>query len=252
MKLLQTIKGFKLMFSNTGIFHPEHHFKDKKVAVIGAADSAFEKEMGTFIDNFDYIIRINKAPHALSKEKFKHVGSRTDVLYHSFFENTDRGGGGPINWQLYEKQGVQFLVNPNNNISGLKAHLNYYKRNLSDKKTHLLPMSFAKKLRKDFGEWVPTVGYSGLYTVLNSGCKEVYITGFTFFKTPYADDYRDDLQDVKKNDQFIKNQGFHNPDLELKEFMKQLSDHENSETNIIMDDALSSIVNGYKKHLNEK
>lgn len=249
MKILKTLKGLKFFYQKTKKFKPKGHFRNKRVVIIGAADSAFEKENGDYINNFDYIIRVNKAPHSLSPDKYKFIGNRTDVLFHSFFELTE-GGGGVIDWDLYKTQGVKYVVNPNNDLNGKIAHLNYHKRHFHNEITYLLPEPFYKKLKKNFGKWVPTVGYSALYTVLNSGSKEVYITGFTFFKTPYADDYRDDLKDVEKNTQFIKKQGFHNPDLELEQFMKELE--KNKETNVVMDDALYSIVSYHKKDMNGK
>lgn len=249
MKLIKTLKGVKMMAGGAKLFRPREHFKNKRIAVIGAADSAFEKQNGDLIDSYDFIIRLNKAPHSLSPEKYKFIGSRTDVLYHSFFELTE-GGGGVIDWELFQKNGIKYVVNPNHDLKGLIAHLNYYKRHFHKNKTYLLPLSFYKQITKNFGEWIPTVGYSALFTALNSECKEVFITGFTFFKTPYADDYRDDLKDVNKNNQFMKKQGFHNPDLEMEQFIDQLE--KNSDTKVIMDDALMSIVNRYKKSSNGK
>jgi hypothetical protein len=239
MKLLNSIKGLWLMFFSTKIFHPEDVFKGKRVAVIGAADSAFEKENGDYIDTFDVIVRVNKAPHSWSPEKAKFIGSRTDVLFHSFYENSDSGGG-PIDFELYEQQGIQFIVNPNYNIKGLMTHLNYYKRNLNNKITYLLPRRFYEKMIVDFGEIIPTVGYSALYTVLNSKCKEVFITGFTFFKTPYANDYRDHLKDMKANENHLRKQGIHDPDLEFELFKKELNKGEHG--HIKMDARLLEIL----------
>jgi len=226
-------------------FHPEDVFKAKRVAVIGAADSAFEKENGAYIDSFDVIVRVNKAPHSWSPEKAKFIGSRTDVLFHSFYEN-EISGGGPIDIKLYEKQGIKYIVNPNNNLKGLRVHLNYFKRNLNDHVTYLLPKNFYKQMIHNFGRWIPTVGYSGLYSVLHSGCSEIYITGFTFFKTPYANDYRDHLQDLDNNNEHIKNQGLHNPDLEFKEFLRELDEIKAMDTHLILDPTLLKIINNQK------
>lgn len=239
MKLFNSIKGLWLMLFSTKIFHPENVFKGKKVAVIGAADSAFEKENGNYIDSFDVIVRVNKAPHSWSPEKAKFIGSRTDVLFHSFYENTDSGGG-PIDFELYAEQGIQFIVNPNNNIKGLRTHLNYFKRNLNNKITYFLPRRLCKKMTVDFGIIIPTVGYSALYTVLNSKCKEVFITGFTFFKTPYANDYREHLKDKKANENHLKKQGIHDPGLEFILFKKELNKRESG--NINMDARLLGIL----------
>jgi len=233
------------MLFSTKIFHPEDVFKGKRVAVIGAADSAFEKENGVYIDSFDVIVRVNKAPHSWSPEKAKFIGGRTDVLFHSFYENSDSGGG-PIDFELYEQQGIKYIVNPNHNIKGLRTHLNYYKRNLNNNSTYFLARSFSEKITKNLGKWIPTVGFSALHTVLNSKCKEVYITGFTFFKTPYAIDYRNQLTSMEANQKHIKNQGLHNPDLELAQFIKQTESLKNSDIKIILDSALTNIVNNFK------
>jgi len=219
------------MLSSTKIFRPEDVFKGKRVAVIGAADSAFEKENGDYIDSFDVIVRVNKAPHSWSPEKAKFIGRRTDILFHSFYENSDSGGG-PIDFELYEQQGIKYIINPNHNIKGLGTHLNYYKRNLNNKITYLLPRRFYEKMTVDFGKIIPTVGYSALYTVLNSKCKEVFITGFTFFKTPYANDYRDHLKDMKANENHLRKQGIHDPDLEFELFKKELNKRESGHINM--------------------
>lgn len=249
MRIRNTLHGLALMATNTKVFYPNRHFKNKRVAVIGAADSAFEEENGEYLNNFDFIVRVNKAPHSLTPDKHKFIGSRTDVLFHSFFESFKDGGGGPIDWELYREQGIRFVINPHSNPKGLRDHLNFYKRNLNSKTTFLLPPSLYKDLKNSFGDLVPTVGFSSLYAVLSAQCQEVYITGFTFFKTPYADDYRDDLKDVKKNDSFMKKQGFHNPDLELREFIKKLQQVKKM-TKVKMDPALNDIMAHYSKELN--
>ncbi|PRX43496.1 glycosyltransferase family 29 protein [Salegentibacter salegens] len=245
MKLLNTIKGLWLLFFSTKIFHPENVFKGKRVAVIGAADSAFEKENGAYIDSFDLIVRVNKAPHSWSAEKAKFIGNRTDVLFHSFYENLESGGG-PIDLELYAKQGINYIVNPNFNSKGLWTHLNYYKRNLNDNLTYILSRSFSEKNTKNFDKWIPTVGFSALNTILNSKCKEVYITGFTFFKTPYAADYRNQLTDMEANKEHIRDQGLHNPDLELKEFLRNLDEIKAKDTHVILDPMLLQIIKNQK------
>lgn len=245
MKFINSIKGLWFMFSSTKIFHPEDVFKGKRVAVIGAADSAFEKENGEYIDSFDIIVRVNKAPHSWSTEKAKFIGSRTDVLFHSFYENTDSGGG-PIDFELYDQQGIKYIVNPNNNLKGVMVHLNYFKRNLNDKITYLLSKKKYRQLTRNFGEWIPTVGYSALYSVLHSGCSEIYITGFTFFKTPYANDYRDHLQELDENNKHIKIQGIHNPDLEFKEFLREVDEIKGNQTLITLDSRLLKIIKNHK------
>lgn len=248
MNLIPAIKALNLLLLNTKIFRHQKIFRNKRVAVIGAADSAFKEEQGEYINGFDYVIRQNKAILSLTPEKMRYVGNRTDVHFHSFFEN-EQSGGGRIDQELFREQGVKFLVNPISNLEGFRTHYAYFKRNLNKNKTYFLSPLLYQKMTRNFGKWVPTVGFSSLYTVLNSGCEEVYITGFTFFKTPYADNYRDHVKDTVKNDKFMMEQGRHNPDLELKEFIAQLEKAKKSGTKVRLDTALASIV---KNIINER
>jgi hypothetical protein len=91
-----------------------------------------------------------------------------------------------------------------------------------------------------FGELKPTMGYAALWCVLNSDFKEVFITGFTFFKTPYSKGYRDHLLDMNSNALHIKNQGVHDPELEFQEFLKLIKEKRNSQ--VFMDPQLKAII----------
>lgn len=250
MRLWNTIKAILYYFKYVKVFKNTQVLKGKRVVVIGAADSAFAEKNGVYINDFDFILRVNKAPYTLNEEKKLFIGNRTDILFHSFYENSESGGG-PIDFKLYGKQKVKYLINPNNNIKGIRTHLNYFKRNFYNKQTYILGNKFYRKMTLNFNEWTPTVGYSALYTALNSKCSEVYITGFTFFKTPYANDYRDHFKDMEVNNQFIEKQAIHNPDLELMEFIKEYDSAKNRNLNVILDSALQNIVDN-NRQLDEK
>ena len=90
----------------------------------------------------------------------------------------------------------------------------------------------------------PTMGYSAIANVLSAPCKEIYITGFTFFKTPYAAGYRDDLVDMDANKKHIAAQGIHSPEIEFAEFLKMLE--LNKGKKILFDNALQSIVDSHR------
>lgn len=221
MKFLKNLYALFLMISSLKFFNPETEFKGKRVAIIGAADSAFEEKNGDYIDSFDVVVRINKAPHYWSEKKAGYIGKKFTYLFHSYYEN-QYSGGGPVDWDLYDKLGVKKVVNPNNSLRGLNAHLSYYKRNSGKRATYILSKKNHKIITKKMKGFVPTVGYSALKAVLLSECKEVYISGFTFFKTPYAKDYRKELENPEINKQHIINQGIHNPELEFENFKTDL------------------------------
>lgn len=239
VKLLKAISGLFIMPWCIRIFNPDKIFKGKRIAIIGAASSAYEKELGKYIDSFDLVIRINKALTTWKKENEAFIGTKTDILFHSFYEN-NQSGGGPLDFQLYEQRNVQYVVNPNNNSEGWRLNYNFYKKYNLFKITYLLSKAYYQVMAQPFNVLRPTVGYAALYSVLKSPFKEVYITGFTFFKTPYGKGYRDDLVDMEANKRHIKAQGLHDPDIEFREFLRMLET--NKGKSIIMDDTLRAIV----------
>ncbi|PKD16758.1 hypothetical protein APR41_08100 [Salegentibacter salinarum] len=203
------------------IFKPKKIFYNKSVAVVGPADSAYDQENGPIIDTYDYVIRMNKALVTWNPKNEKYLGSKTDILFHNFHENMDSGGGGPLDWNLFNKFGVQYLIQPRFDKNGWQWMFNYFKKYLNTNNAiYMLPYSDYKKISKLFDEYHPTRGFYVLYSALTSQCEEVFITGFTFFKTPYAEGYRDNIRDVKANKMHIQNQGLHNPDLEYEYFLK--------------------------------
>lgn len=239
MKILNTLNGAFLFITGIRIFDPKKVLKDKRVAIVGAADSALQTRNGEFIESYDVIIRVNKALHTWNPRHEVFLGKRTDILFHSFYEN-ESSGGGPISFKTFRDLGMKYLVHPDSSARGLVTHLNFYKRNGKKERTFLLDPFMYRAMNSLFGKWKPTVGFAALYSVLNSPCKEVYITGFTFFKTSYAGGYRDHLKSKEANDRHIEQQGLHNPDLEFSLF-KQLLERHKSGT-IVCDEVLDSLL----------
>ncbi|SKB36645.1 Glycosyltransferase family 29 (sialyltransferase) [Salegentibacter holothuriorum] len=227
------------MFLSLRIFNLKRHLKDKRVAIIGAADSVFDEKNGDYIDSFDVVIRINKSALVWNKENADYLGSKFTYLFHSFYEN-NYSGGGPINFKEFKKLGIQNLVHPNSDSKGLKAHLNFYKRHLKLKKTYILSPRLYKKITKELGCFQPTVGFSAIYSALNTDCKELYLTGFTFFKSPYLPGYRDDLRDTISNKRHIEKQGIHDPDVEFEVFKNLVQNSGNKR--IILDSRLRKLI----------
>lgn len=243
MKLLKSIRALFLMLFSLKILKPQEIFKNKRVAVIGAADSAFNKEMGEYIDGFDIVIRVNKAPHTWNIDKERFIGSRTDIWFHNFFENTDSGGGGPIDFELIKKMNIKFLVNPLNYFEAYRRTFNFYRKYNHSINVYHLPLNFSKIRDRKFGRRLkPTIGFTALYSVLNSECSELYITGFTFWKTPYVKGYRDHVLDLEDNKNHFKKQGIHDADLEYELFKFELNN--TSCKAVKVDDKLREILNG--------
>ncbi len=239
MKLIRTLKGLYFMIHSLKIFKVNESFKNKRIAIVGAADSAFKERNGGYIDSFDIVIRVNKAPYNLDEEKIPFLGSKTNYLFHSFYEN-NFSGGGTIDWELFNRLGIEKLINPNRSFKGLVTHLNFYKRHLQNKVTYIISRKNYKVITNGLEGYIPTIGFSALMLLLNSDCKELYITGFTFFRTPYAEGYRDELSNMKANKDHINKQGIHNPKLEFILFKNAL--YNPKPKNIIFDAELNKII----------
>ncbi|MCB7480617.1 glycosyltransferase family 29 protein [Christiangramia sediminis] len=234
----RSIVGLCLMLLRVKIFKPEKLFTEKSVAIVGPADSAYDMENGFFIDQFDYVIRINKAITTWKSHNEKFLGKRTDVLIHSFLES-DFTGGGPIDFDLFQKHNVKYLVNAKHDITNHRNVFNVYKKYLKWNRIYILQKSMAKKCEELFDGYGPTNGFRAIHMVLNSKPKKVFITGFTFYKTPYADGYRDQLKDMEVNSKHMKERGAHNPEIEFSNFLKLIR---NSDAELIYDSKLKIIV----------
>ncbi len=243
IKIPNSLLGLLLMVFNLRIFSVHSIFKDKTIAIIGPADSAYQEENGKYIDNFDYVIRLNKAIVNWDNTKEKYIGTKTDILIHSFQENVDTGGG-KLDFDLFDEKGVQFVINAKYNYLGLRTIFNFYKKYLSSRKVYVLSKKTYVNCNKYFKNKKPTNGFRALSMVFGGKPKKIFITGFTFFKTPYIDGYRDslgkDLVVLRNNE---KKRGLHDPDYEFQIFLKFLKQ---SNSEIIMDKKLETIVKEQK------
>jgi len=214
--------------------------RGKRVAIVGAANSAYHTGKGAWIDGFDYVIRINRAPYVLQLGEWnKDIGTKTDILFHSFYEN-DRSGGGPLDFSLYDSLQIRYVVNPVADYSGYRVSFNFYKKYLLKRTTFLLPKEIYLRIGKPLRPFKPTIGFCALMSVLETDFSELYITGFTFFRTAFGDGYRDAVKEASQVRKLIKDEGLHDPDLEFEVFSQLLKQHKSR--NINLDTGLSAIL----------
>ncbi len=212
----------------------------KRIAIVGAADSAFNTGKGSYIDEFDIVIRINKAPLLLKGGTWKKdIGSKTDILFHSFFEN-EKSGGGRLDLTLYGELNIRYIVNPISEYKGYRVIYNFYKKYLAHTPVYSLPRKMYLRIITGLGNYTPTIGFCALHAVLQTNFAELYICGFTFFRTPFGEGYRNEMKAPDQVRQFIKSQGLHHPDLEYSVFKELL--HQNSNKRILVDDVLAGIL----------
>jgi hypothetical protein len=169
----------------------------------------------------------------------KDIGTKIDILFHSFFEN-DFSGGGPLDFNLYNQQGIRYVINPIPTYFGWRVTFNFYKKYLLSQVVYYLPAAPYNEVIGAFGKFRPTTGFCALKAAMESDFSELFITGFTFFKTAYGDGYRDALKDVNVNKKYIVDSNIHNPDIEYEQFIAMLK--ENSHKTIFVDRELQQIL----------
>lgn len=238
-KIYRAIYGFILMLRFTKRFDKSILTK-KRIAIVGPASSAINTDRGDFIDAFDFVIRINKSPLVVKEGKFKKdIGSKIDILFHSFFEN-DFSGGGPLDFNLYHQQGIRYVINPIPTYFGWRVTFNFYKKYLLSQVVYYLPAAPYNEVIGAFGKFRPTTGFCALKAAMESDFSELFITGFTFFKTAYGDGYRDALKDVNVNKKYIADSNIHNPDIEYEQFIAMLK--ANPHKTVFVDKELQQIL----------
>jgi hypothetical protein len=233
-------RALPLTATNLRVISLPEMLRGKRVAIVGPASSAYGTNQGGFIDGCDFVIRVNKSAYTVNSGKFaEDIGTRTDILFHSFFEN-ESSGGGRIDIPMYRAQGIRYLVNPRNTWAGLRNTLNFYKKYLVCETTYTLPKQLYATISAPLLPHRPTVGLTALLATMECEFRELYITGFTFYKTPFGSGYRDQIQDAKKAKQFINEQGVHNIDKEFETFRKFMNKHQAKR--IKLDGVLSAIL----------
>lgn len=167
-------------------------FEGKRVAIVGSADSAFKSELGKYIDGFDIVVRINKGVEMID-EYSDRIGSRTDVLFHSFNFIGDVNNISPLTQELWEKHDVKKLV-CGYNISAAETFRNqilqFFYLTRGKVKAYQLDLTDHRKNFDSTAPYYPTNGFIAINTVFNFSPKELYITGITFFRTPHNEKYR--------------------------------------------------------------
>ncbi len=149
-------------------------------------------------------------------------------------------GGGKLDTDMFDRQKVKFLINPRNNFKGLRNSFNFYKKYNKAYTTYTLPSKFYRKINDMVGSFKPTIGFTTLATLIQTDFKELYITGFTFYKTPFGPGYRDELNTTEKITNYIAETGVHDIELEFAQFKNLIKNAKGK--NIKMDGQLEKIL----------
>lgn len=237
MVLLPIYYAFYAIRNRTTRMFDDSFYERKRVIVIGPAETALNYLPGPEIDAFDIIVRINKSAASLDSLT-KKIGTRTDVLYHCCYEDP-KTGGGPIPMLKLRAQRNSAVIYTYHEVT---TEHNFYRASCKYPELPLYrtPKNLYKQLKTTYKARMPTTGLQALNHILQSNFSELHITGFTFFRTPYTEGYRDSHKTGREATLLAKSSGNHDPDDELRLFLELLEKHKSKL--VILDSALSSIV----------
>ena len=144
--------------------------KDKRVILVGPAQSIRSKEWGEWIDSFDIVVRTNGAIFLTDNEEYKKdYGGRCDVLYVNVQFHREIS---PFPLKEWKDKGVQFLCFKGGS------------RLLQEKNPHLHCRRISKNAMA-LNHRIEGTLYGPLIVqdLLDFGPKELYITGMDFYVT---------------------------------------------------------------------
>jgi hypothetical protein len=162
--------------------------KNKRVAVVGPSPHIIGEKLGSHIDSFDIVIRINE--FGLSSQLYEDYGSKTDIIFLALHENSSN-----IYKEMIRKYDLstlnlavcvhhEFNLQPYTVREKSLSIFEYYQDlKLDTKFEHLGDEKFFKRC-KTFNCY-PSTGSAAVYELLECGVKELYVTGVSFYTTKF-------------------------------------------------------------------
>jgi hypothetical protein len=227
---------YKILNRKSNFFNDDF-FKNKRIIVMGPADSSSYYLSSELIDKFDLVVRINDSPNMLFLNKS--LGTNTNILYHNLYLNNNPD----INEELLISQNIKFVL-----YNGNAPHLesNFEKSRSKYKKINIVKIHpyYYAFLIKDYCKFnlSPTTGILALNHLIQQEFKELHIVGFTFYKTDYTFGYKGVMNsNLLSYYESIINEKVHNPSKDFDTFLKLYKKYYKNK-NIFLDLYLKKIV----------
>ena len=169
----------------------EEYLKGKSVCIVGPAPSIIGSKQKDLIESFDVVVRVNRSI-PVPIERIPDVGSRTDIYYHCMSQLPENGG--PIQFD-YLQDKIEFIASPYPSIPPFDRDLSIFNKMNNDRlKLHVIDKQLYLNFSKEMNTR-PNSGICAILDLLSYDIKELYITGFTFFKGGYDKTYRNQTED---------------------------------------------------------
>lgn len=162
--------------------------ENKRVIIVGPSATVQNCNLGTFINNFDVVIRLNKSLPIPTK-MYPHIGFRTDVLYNSL-NTSDYPGENKFHPLFLRKQKVRYLRCPYPPISPFTNDIkSFYRKNKNMVDFGHIDTTYYTKLEHSIGTR-PYTGTCAIADLLHCGVGELYVMGLDFYTYKHAHYYR--------------------------------------------------------------
>jgi hypothetical protein len=215
--------------------------QNKKVAIIGPAESVFFSKKGKYIDSFDIVVRINRGIEMINgNESF--IGSYTNILYNSL--DFDPNSGGILKGVDDE---IKFICCP---YPIEKGTFRGAPKSIFDKfNIRFINTDVYNQIKLNTNSSLNS-GFGAIIDILQYDIQQLYITGIDFYRSLYSSKYPSQtgkmdtsggFDMVEKVLEFIENPNnprYHNPDRQYIEFKKIV----NSDNRIELDPFLTKII----------
>jgi len=201
----------------------------KSVVMVGPSKTLIGQGGGDDIDAYDTVVRLNKSV-PLNQVLSADIGSRTDILYHCL----DTPAQSNVNVDNYISEGIEEVIASYPPLSYTIHNIAYFKKMNKDR----LPFRTTNlqtfhELEKEIGTR-PNTGLLTLVDILAHDPKEVYITGFDFYRHFYYEGYAKIKE--KDYDKVAKSPA-HDQDKQMKYWAELYK----TDNRIIIDSVLESI-----------
>lgn len=160
----------------------------KRIIIVGPSISVQKCGLGSFIDSFDVVIRLNKSlpipPHM-----YEHIGKKTDILYNSC-NTTDYPGENRLDPIFFKQNGVHYLRCPYPPIPPFRKDIKGFQgRNRNRLPFGHIDTDYYKRLQYNLGTR-PYTGTCAISDLLRFDVKELFVMGMDFYTYKYAQYYR--------------------------------------------------------------
>lgn len=177
----------------------KQYLKDKKVIIVGPAQSLENKKLGKYIDSYDVIVRLNNSYSIYYNKHLnisKDVGSRTDILYHTGAigkalslaakkYNTTK-------YKILRKDKIKWFLSKRDPAAS-KLEKKYTKsfENISKNKIKFVTVhrKFLKDLRAILKNTDPNMSTMAILHLIQFDIKELRIVGCDFYGSGYNKAY---------------------------------------------------------------